>query len=129
MEENLYEILELDRNASMQDIKKQYQKLSLLYHPDKNQKSDKFYDIQHAYSILSDIEKKSDYDKRMYLKAKKIVEELDLDDMNSLDGRFETVCRCGGTVSISEDELEQGVDCVECNRCSLVFRILYDVLE
>jgi curved DNA-binding protein CbpA len=125
----LYEILELSRDASIQEIKKQYQKLSLLHHPDKNQKSDKFYDIQHAYSILSDTQKRQEYDQHIYLKSKKIVEELDLDDMNSVDGKYETVCRCGGTISVLEDELEHGVDCVECNRCSLVFRILYDVIE
>jgi molecular chaperone DnaJ len=65
--EDLYKILELDNNATSSDIKKAYKRLALKYHPDKNNGSkeseEKFKQISNAYSILSDEEKKSQYDR------------------------------------------------------------------
>jgi DnaJ-class molecular chaperone len=61
-----YEILELNKNATQEDIKKSYRKLSLLHHPDKNNNSqesiNKIQDINEAYEILSNQEKKMMYD-------------------------------------------------------------------
>lgn len=63
---NYYEILELDKNATKEDIKKAYRKLSLIHHPDKNGNSqesiDKIQDINEAYEVLSNPEKKMMYD-------------------------------------------------------------------
>jgi molecular chaperone DnaJ len=66
MKEDLYKILEIDRNASADDIKKAYRKLSKKYHPDVSKEAgaeDKFKKISEAYSILSDPQKKSKYDR------------------------------------------------------------------
>ena len=67
MEDNYYEILGLDKNASDADIKKAYRKLAVKYHPDKNpnnkETEDKFKIINEAYSVLSDKEKKQQYDR------------------------------------------------------------------
>lgn len=62
---NLYDILELDQSANLNDIKKAYYRLALIYHPDKNNDSNaeqKFKDISLAYNILSDPEKRKQYD-------------------------------------------------------------------
>lgn len=63
---DLYQILEVDRNASQDEIKKSYRKLALKYHPDKNpdnkESEEKFKEISDAYSILSDPDKKTQYD-------------------------------------------------------------------
>lgn len=64
----LYKILELDRNATEKDIKKQYRKLAMKWHPDKNinnkeEATKKFQDVSYAYEILSDSNKKSMYDR------------------------------------------------------------------
>jgi len=62
---NYYQILEITKDASQDEIKKAYRKLALLYHPDKNpspEASDKFKEIAEAYSILSDENKKRMYD-------------------------------------------------------------------
>ena len=54
-----YDVLGVNKNASMQDIKKAYRKLSFKYHPDKNGGHDsEFKRINDAYSVLSDSEKK-----------------------------------------------------------------------
>jgi DnaJ-class molecular chaperone len=60
---SLYDKLEISREASKDEIKKAFRKLSLIYHPDKNpQGEEKFKDISHAYEILSDDDKRKRYD-------------------------------------------------------------------
>ena len=64
--ENLYNVLEVPETASAEDIKKAYRKMSLKWHPDKNQNSqesvDKFQKISAAYEILGNPEKKDEHD-------------------------------------------------------------------
>ncbi|WOK93726.1 dnaJ protein ERDJ3A [Canna indica] len=60
-----YKVLGVDKNASQRDIQKAFHKLSLQYHPDKNKKKgaqEKFAEINNAYEILSDEEKRKNYD-------------------------------------------------------------------
>ena len=62
---NYYEILDVDKNSSYEDIRKQYHKLALKYHPDRNNnenENEKFKSISDAYDILGDKEKRKKYD-------------------------------------------------------------------
>jgi curved DNA-binding protein CbpA len=64
---NYYEILEVEKNATIEDIKKNYKKLAFKWHPDKNQDNKaeaekNFKDISKAYQILSDPNKRKIYD-------------------------------------------------------------------
>lgn len=66
MTKDLYKLLEVDKNATDDDIKKAYRKLSKKYHPDINKSpdaEDKFKEIAEAYDVLSTPEKKSNYDR------------------------------------------------------------------
>ncbi|MFQ6062011.1 MAG: molecular chaperone DnaJ [Methanosarcinales archaeon] len=61
-----YEILGVDRNATEKEIKKAYRKLAMKYHPDRNKSKDaeeKFKEISEAYAVLSDKDKRSQYDR------------------------------------------------------------------
>ncbi len=64
---DFYEILEINRDASVSEIKKSYKKLAKKYHPDLNQGDKeaeaKFKEISVAYEVLSDEQKRSNYDR------------------------------------------------------------------
>lgn len=63
---DLYEVLGLEKGASDDEIKKAFRKLAIKYHPDKNQGNaeaeEKFKEINEAYQVLSDPQKKAQYD-------------------------------------------------------------------
>ncbi|RKD27606.1 molecular chaperone DnaJ [Caminicella sporogenes DSM 14501] len=62
-----YEILGVDRNADEKEIKRAFRKLAMKYHPDRNpgdkEAEQKFKEINEAYEVLSDKEKRAMYDK------------------------------------------------------------------
>ena len=66
MADDYYNILGIDKKASATQIKKAYRKLALKYHPDKTKGDkaleDKFKKISEAYAVLSDPEKRNQYD-------------------------------------------------------------------
>lgn len=67
---DLYELLGLPRGASQDDIRKAHRKLVLKYHPDANPEDpladERFKEIQQAYEVLSDPEKRHEYDQGLY---------------------------------------------------------------
>ncbi len=61
-----YKIIGVAENASAEDIKKEYRKLAIRYHPDKNkgnkQAEEKFKEISEAYYVLSDPKRRAEFD-------------------------------------------------------------------
>jgi molecular chaperone DnaJ len=67
MAKTLYDTLGVAKNASQDEIKKAYRKLARQYHPDKNagdkEAEERFKEMQTAYDVLSDLEKRKQYDR------------------------------------------------------------------
>ncbi|HEX5763730.1 MAG TPA: molecular chaperone DnaJ [Solirubrobacterales bacterium] len=66
MAEDLYKVLGVSKKASDEEIKKAYRKLARKYHPDRNpddpKAEERFKEVQGAYDVLSDAEKRKQYD-------------------------------------------------------------------
>ena len=70
----LYKLLELSREASQDDIRKAHRKLARKYHPDANPENpraeERFKQIQQAYEVLSNPEKRRKYDKELHTSSR-----------------------------------------------------------
>jgi len=65
MKRDYYEILEVAKNATPEEVKKAYRKQALIWHPDRNKSpeaEDKFKEINEAYEVLSNPQKRGAYD-------------------------------------------------------------------
>ena len=61
-----YEVLDVDRSATEKDLKNAFRRLARRFHPDRSEEPDaeeKFKEIQEAYAVLSDAEKRAHYDR------------------------------------------------------------------
>ncbi|KAL0074793.1 DnaJ domain-containing protein [Phycomyces blakesleeanus] len=137
--ENHYTVLNISESATTDQIKLRYKELILKHHPDKHTANtlddgDYAHRILKAWETLRDAKKRQNYDAE--LKANRFQQpainaEVDLDDMEYDEETctFSIECRCSGIYAIKEDDMEQGIDVVCCDLCSLRIRVLYDVLE
>ncbi len=67
MKRDFYEILEVTKSASQDEVKKAYRKVAMKFHPDRNPgdkaSEEKFKEAAEAYEILSDVDKRAQYDR------------------------------------------------------------------
>lgn len=134
-----YEILGAKPSDSPAELKRKYQKLVLLYHPDK-QKADvpageveervqRFIEIDQAWKILGNEETKKEYDLQQrennLTKEWPLHARISLEDMswNEDEQCYTLSCRCGGNYTVFRSETKD-VSLVCCDMCSLVIEIL-----
>lgn len=112
---NYYEVLGVPQNASSSDIKKAYHQLALQVHPDKNPENKKaaeeeFKQVAEAYAVLSDAEKRNNYDKsrRNHIKRENRGDSRDKNDLKE-ELWFERA-HCGSHNVFEDEDLFWG-DC------------------
>jgi len=135
-----YQILEVQSDAKLVEIKSNYQRKILELHPDKNALSfesdqcySQFQDVKEAWEVLRDDNLRAAYDLKRKDKISKqdmpLYAEVDLDDMefHSEDLFYYLECRCGGEgFKVFETQLEEGIDRTICGTCSLMIKIHYE---
>lgn len=125
-----YQVLQCGRNATLEELKRNYQRLALNCHPDKISSEDyeKFLDIQKAWSVLRDPQSRKEYDallsceehREVLLYDSISVSDLNYDACNSV---YSYQCRCGGFYLVAVSELLPPKIYVECDECSLSIQI------
>jgi len=97
-----YEVLEIERNASNDEVKRSFKRLAFEYHPDRNPGSTKseerFKEINEAYQILSDPDKRARYDSFGHISSEGMFSEQDFETagFNDIFGNlFEEVFNAG----------------------------------
>jgi len=133
-----YETLQVPHNASRETIKAAYNKLAKKFHPDKSQDPtdiEVFHKLQQAWEILRNDAQRCRYDQILienkHRSSAVNYTDLDLDDLcySSEGAQFTHACRCGEDLHVTEDDLEKGLEFFECEGCSLVYHILYEVCD
>src|SRR5438876_5424829 len=121
----LYDTLGVKKGASADEIKKAYRKLAAQYHPDRNpgdaSAEEKFKEVQNAYDVLSDAEKRKQYDTFASADGRRGFDRRDFDfggsggnftinDLGDLGDLFGGLFNRGAGTRVPRPQPERGTD-------------------
>ncbi|XP_033913222.2 dnaJ homolog subfamily C member 24-like [Acipenser ruthenus] len=140
LQKDWYNILGANPSESLQELKQKYQKLALLYHPDKQspdvpageleKRVQRFIDVDQAWKILGNEETKKQYDlqrraaelkQKWPVDGRVCIEDMDWDDDEQ---SYVHGCRCGGEYCLSKEDAEENVAVICCDTCSLSIEVI-----
>ena len=138
--EDFYAILQCNQESTFQDIKSNFQKLALKYHPDKVQaanspvgtSTEDFVKINKAWKVLGNESSRKEYDalwkQRCMAQDWPIQDDVNIKDFNVENDSDEYIhgCRCGGLFRLTTTDVFYRLDIVACEFCSLCVRVHYD---
>ena len=153
MEATPYEIIGAPSTASTAELRRAYKRAALRLHPDRAHmpRSDgdelasgasvsaTFRELQASWALVGTEEERAAYDhehaERVEARKRRVAFniEIDLDDMDFIEaesggvGLFSHACRCGSTFDVTESELDKGVDLLQCEGCSQIARVMYEL--
>lgn len=123
---NYYSILQISSNASIQEIKRSFRTLSKMYHPDANpdkaESDEKFINILNSYEVLSDLEKRREYDQRSSTAD-------NYDNYNPYEPKYKTITDIIRITNELKEELRKIALRKEIPNVNAVFTILNHVLN
>ncbi len=111
-----YEVLEIERTADHEDIKRSYKRLAFEYHPDRNpdntEAEERFKVINEAYQVLSDPDKRARYDSFGHISSEGLFSDQDFDaGFNDIFGNlFEEVFNAGRARAQRGSDLRYGLE-------------------
>eukprot|EP00598_Pedospumella_elongata_P006634 CAMPEP_0184977574 /NCGR_PEP_ID=MMETSP1098-20130426/8244_1 /TAXON_ID=89044 /ORGANISM="Spumella elongata, Strain CCAP 955/1" /LENGTH=119 /DNA_ID=CAMNT_0027500599 /DNA_START=42 /DNA_END=397 /DNA_ORIENTATION=+ len=118
--DDYYDVLEVIRQASYEEIKASFQKLALANHPDKSNEphaAETFRQIHAAWKVLGDANSRAAYDETLtnedHVGAN--AEEVPLGDFERSGNMYSKHCRCGSSYEISQEDLDEGYQLVQCS--------------
>lgn len=141
--EDYYEILNSCQGDTLDKIKRNYLKLVLQLHPDKQQQNglenandagdmlNKYHYVNKAWKVLSDPELRKQYDaswkQRNTMQQWPIQEVVNFEEFDLCDneGEYCYSCRCGGNLILTKTDALFQVDYVCCDICSLCIKVEY----
>ena len=135
MNQNHYQVLQVDPSATMEDIRRAYQREVLLTHPDKTGGVDRgFSAVQDAWRTLGDGRMRAQYDEELRRVEREAQRErvahlrCRAEDMAWDEGRGALTmrCRCGGEFVLCQEDVDGGVCIVPCSGCSYKMHIVCD---
>lgn len=126
-----YQILDCDRTASLEELKKSYQRLALTLHPDKNKTDDsdnKFRLLQKAWSVLREPSTRKQYDATLSCHENSdllLYETVRLSEMvfDSDENVYLYDCRCGGVYVFNKSNFVQSSVIIGCDECSFSIQV------
>lgn len=140
---NYYDLLDVGKNASKEEVKKAYRRLAIKYHPDKNKSSNAeqiFRTLNKAYEVLIDDDQRQIYNEEetfiesgeeSKLKGKNtsvIYEEVSIDVCLEECEYYSYACRCSGLFILDKSNLAERTDInvfiVDCDSCSNSIKIV-----